>query len=331
MTPEHRQKIADALRGKRHHHRSHKQTAEAREKIGAAHRGKHVSAETRAKMSAAHYGKSCPQRFGRMTPGRERVVRPTTRDIHWLAGFYEGEGCCIRTGSRRPAGGGDAAPAAREIGEARVETAADSRRRADQWAQIEGGVPATLEQLADGGLRLLATAGAVIGPSAVTSGATEYRSNDGGNSQPFIDPLSTVLSNITYAGVLVQWKGTSANASYGAVRAWLNPQFDTTKPQYVKTWRLDIYRVVLGTGQLFWQLQPWLHATVPIASAAAGWVTFTFQDNTGKPQPFHPEPGEGGLFAGNFTGYLVRSTGYAHHGNPATNLTSGYHDTPPTF
>src|SRR5258708_4406129 len=109
MTPEHLQKIADALRGKRHHHRSHKQTAEAREKIGAAHRGKHVSAETRAKMSAAHYGKSCPQRFGRMTPGRERVVRPTTRDIHWLAGFYEGEGCCIRSGSRHRAGGGTTA------------------------------------------------------------------------------------------------------------------------------------------------------------------------------------------------------------------------------
>jgi hypothetical protein len=223
----------------------------------------------------------------------------------------------------------DAAPTAREIVHARVETAADIRQRTDQWAQLDGGVPGTLEVLADGGLRLLATAGAVVGPSAVTSGTTEYRSNDGGVSQPYIDPLAT--NGKTYAGVLVQWKGTASNASYGAVRAWLNPQYDTTKPQYVKTWVLDLYRVVLGSAQVFWQLQPWVHATVPLASAAAGWVTFTLQDSTGKPQPFHPEAGEGTLNPFAFTGYFVRCTGLDHQGNPATNIGWGYDNTQTSF
>src|SRR5438034_8846439 len=79
------------------------------------------------------------------------------------------------------------APTAQVIIEARVEGAADVRQRADQWLLADGGLPANLEVLADGGLRLKATAGGAVGPTVHSS---YYRSFEGGAAAPFIDPPS---------------------------------------------------------------------------------------------------------------------------------------------
>src|SRR5579864_4435129 len=43
------------------------------------------------------YKKSNKAHFGYMKKGLERLISPTLKDIYWLAGFYDGEGCCYAT------------------------------------------------------------------------------------------------------------------------------------------------------------------------------------------------------------------------------------------
>ncbi len=229
--------------------------------------------------------------------------------------------------------------------EARVETAADLRQRLDQWQQADGWPIANLEPLADGGIRLKATAGAAVGPTTVTSSATYYRAFETGIVSPYIDPISNINTRQLIA-VDAQWLGTQAAVSYSAVAPYLNPRFDTTKPKFVRTWRVDIYKIVyvavtsgLGAGGKAWQLAPAASGTVN-APDGTGFVTIPFQDATGKSIPFHPDPyvTTSFLFGPQPQGmvqtnneYLIFVSGFDAKGNPATNIGWGYDSGHPGF
>lgn len=233
-----------------------------------------------------------------------------------------------------------AAGTARVMVEPRIEGAVDLRQRADQWTACDGGLPANLEVLADGGVRLKATAGAAVGPNVVTSGTTYFRAFETGIVGPWIDPLSNLNASPprVIVGARVQWTGNQVNNSYGSIQAYLHPRFDPTKAQYVQTWALELYQILVvdtdeGTGKAIWRLVPLLTSTA-FAAEGAGFVVFTLQDATGKSAPFHPNPystpagGEGGPQTGD---YLVLCHGYDAKGNPATNTGWGYDSGNNTF
>src|SRR5437899_2065859 len=138
----------------------------------------------------------------------------------------------------------DVAPTARVIVEARVEQTADIRQRADQWNNADGGLPANIEVLADGGIRLKATAGAAVGSDVQNAW---YRNDETGyTSGNRIDPITGApVPRNTFIGVSAAWFGTSVAAAYGSAKAWLNPRFDTTKGKQITggTWELVVSTV----------------------------------------------------------------------------------------
>src|SRR6266571_286569 len=210
-----------------------------------------------------------------------------------------------------------AAGTGRPFVEARVETAADLRQRADQWNAVDGGLPSTLEVLADGGLRIKATAGGAVGPTAVTSSATFYRDVLDGGPSPWIGSV----------GARVQWYGSAANNSYGQVQAWLHPRFDPTKPKIVQTWILEIFRLVIWhTGYPSFTLTPVVRSTFDARQSGevAGWVVFTLQDASGKVVPFHPAADGESLNGGTPRGYFVVCSALDGAGQHATNIGWGY-------
>jgi hypothetical protein len=224
----------------------------------------------------------------------------------------------------------DAAGTARVMVEARVETAADIRQRADQWTAADGWPIANLETLADGGLRLKATAGAAVGPTTVTSSATYFRAFEGGVVAPYIDPIAA--DGRHRISILAFFQGTQANVLYGSAQAWLNPRFDTTKPKFVQTWSCEIYKVIeLNPPSLTtFTLLPVVSAVAPATGEAAGFVVFNFTDASGKVLGFHPEPYNTPRSSGNpfvaqqTTQYVILCHGYQSNGNPATNIGWGY-------
>lgn len=239
----------------------------------------------------------------------------------------------------------DVAPAARPMVEARVETAADLRQRKDQWSQVDGGLPGTIEPLNDGGIRLLATAGAAVGPSAHPVYFTSKDTNVAGE---YIDPISTAAfwSGCKFVGVRGRWTGTAANVAYGSVQAFLNPRVTGTINKYVQTWELIIYQLAYDplnvdptTLQPYVTLQPLVRAyTDAKLSDSPAVVTFNFTDNglsTGKSTPWHPDvfvPDNAADPVGNRGAeYFIAIHGYDATGARSINIGWGYDNTQQSF
>lgn len=233
----------------------------------------------------------------------------------------------------------DPAGTARVIVEARNESVADLRQRADQWAAADGGLSANLEVLADGGLRLKATAGAASGSTVQNAW---YRARETGTTKPFIDPIGGPAdNNAEFVGILGQWTGTAANVAYSSVQAWLNPRFDTTKPKVVQTWECIVYQITTTWAQDAQSnpvigLVPILRVQVPAVGEAAGWVAFPFQDTNGKSTPWHPDPFVGAPFNPEVSSqltqqYFVVCHGYDAKGQKCTNIAWGYDNAHSSF
>src|SRR5437899_6640073 len=144
----------------------------------------------------------------------------------------------------------DVAPTARVIVEARVEQTADIRQRADQWNNADGGLPANIEQLADGGIRLKATAGAAVGSDVQNAW---YRNNETGyTSGNRIDPIANApVPRNTFIGVSAAWFGTSVAAAYGSAKAWLHPRLNNAASKEITggTWELVLSTVDFQKNQ----------------------------------------------------------------------------------
>src|SRR5437899_3749531 len=232
----------------------------------------------------------------------------------------------------------DSASTIRVMVDGRNESVADIRQRADQWTASDGWNPAgNLEVLADGGVRLKATAGAAVGP---TTQNASYRDKESGyTSGNYIDPIHGIPAPATFVGVLGSWSGTQAAVAYGSIQAWLNPRFDATKPKFVATWELVLYQLDFAknpdgsrvvdrnnNNALVITLTPVAQVQVPATGEAAGFVVFPFQDATGKSTPWHPDAagatGASTTPTGSF--FLVVCHGYDAKGLPAQNIAWGY-------
>jgi len=227
------------------------------------------------------------------------------------------------------------------IVEARVEQTADNRGSAAQWNACDGGLPANCEILADGGIRLLATAGAAVGP---TARPVWFRPREPGNTGgTYFDPIGNARPTDQFVGIRGQWNGTAANVAYSQVQAWLNPRYAATTNKFINsgTWQLVIYQIVYHfinvVSPSFYTLAPVARAQANADSEAPGWIVFTFKDAAGVVTPWHPDRYATPLIPGTSIGtivgpeYFITCFGQDSKGNRVTNVAWGYDNTQTVF